>query len=124
MSQVDLRERLVEVAIAQCVIRSIALVAGAETKEGSVGRCISIGKRLAILVARLEPKSSRHSASHFNHACVKPALLAVIKLEAEAECGWTVVEEVNGPACRSAVVPCGSGVRKVIRETNHVRIGH
>src|SRR4029079_369465 len=95
MSQVDLRERLVQTTVAQCVVRRVALVAGTETEEGGVSGSIRIGKRLAILIARLEAKTSRHSATKFNHACVKPALLGVIKLEAETECGRAVVEEIG-----------------------------
>src|SRR6185436_10113384 len=121
MSQVDLRERLVQVTVAQCVVRCVALVAGTETEEGGVSGSVRIGKRLAILIARLEAETSRHSATNFDHACVKPALLGVVKLEAETECGWAVVEEVDratgGGAVRTLVI------RQVRGKTNHVRIG-
>ncbi len=121
MSQVDLRERLVQTTVAQCVIRCVALVARTETEEGGVGGGIRVGKRLAILVARLEAETSGHSATNFNHACVKPALLCVVKLEAETECGWAVVEEVDRSTVIGAVRT--EVVRQGGRETNHVRIG-
>src|ERR1044072_9495809 len=130
MSQVNLRERLVQTAVAQCVIRCVTLVAGAETEERGVRRSIRIGKRLAILIARLEAETSRHSATNFNHACVKPALLGVVKVEAETECGWAVVEEVNRSPCGGGICTEGSGVCELTSktgcgaETDYVWIRH
>src|ERR1044071_37875 len=97
MTKGALREALIKRPMAKRVERHIALVTCTNTKERVARGRIRVRERLAVLVARLEAKSVRKSATDLDDAGVKPALLAVVKEITAAVYARTVINEIEWP---------------------------